>query len=244
MDGRMQIDNASKEDVAMLDLLIFKLEENMDSMGVKFFSYTKSKTKISNIMPSSSDEDYSYYDDDDDTMGDPTLSLLEPGLVTRVKLKFHSKADFSDRFSFDRPDIIDDGIYIGSFLNIEWDHITNMISIFIGHDMYDKKTKNNYLERVGGGDSFRCSFDFKLKYRHDIKLIKTRLGIMYAKIIVDKKAQEENHARAQLAKNATTAFPDLLDPVLLGGSLYEERNTRRILSKRRNGAKDRNSSSS
>jgi hypothetical protein len=236
----MLIDRTDNEDLSMLDLLVSKLEENMDSKGIGFFDADKDETSIDDIVDHDGESRRRGFLDDDYMGRNP--NRMEPRPVKRIKLVFNSKADFSTRHVFDRHEITDDGIYTASFLHITWDYITGVFAIYTGVDTYEKDTssKQNIQKKAYRSDS-RCvhvSLDFGLKYRRDIQLIKVRLGKLYSKLVIDRKTGEERQARKDLTEAAIAAFPDLIDPLILGGSLNEKRNDRGILIEGRSSSED------
>ena len=232
----MLIDKTGAEDISILDLLVSKLEESMNLKSIKFFDYTRHEVEISDIA--TNDEDSyrrrPFNDEEDDS------EVFKPRPIKRVKIWFDSKADFGDRYSMDRREIVDDGIYTGSFLHIEWDYITNLFQIYIGTNQYEKDSSTKSQKKAYRSDCISSSIclDFGLKYRREIRLIKVRLGKLYSGLIRDKQAEREAFARKDFTAAAVSAFPDLLDPLILGGSLNEERNDRRVLGEGRGSSED------
>lgn len=179
----------------MLDLLVSKLEENMATKGIRVFDAEKDELTVDAIV---SDED----DFCSRELGGYIVdSKLEFKPVKRIKLMFNSKADFRDKYAFERKDIADDGIYTASFLHITWDYVTCAFFLYIGTDLYEKdlQSKNNTQKRAYKSDTqcISINLNFGLKYRRDIQLIKIRLGKLYSKLIIDRKTEKETWARKQ-----------------------------------------------
>jgi hypothetical protein len=131
-------------------------------------------------------------------------------------------------FSTEDLEIINDDTSIGSFLHIEWDYITNVFQITIGTNQYEKDVNSLRQKRTyKRTDCVRSSIglNFGLKYRREISSIKVRLGKLYANLVRDKQAEQNAHARKNFTDTAVSAFPDLLDPLILGSSLNEKRDS-------------------
>lgn len=236
----MLIDRTTVEDISTLDLLVSKLEECMGFKGIKFFDYICNEVEIDEIATSDDQSRRRMFDD-----YEPNTKEFKPRPIKRVKILFDSKADFRDRYSIDRQEIVDDGIYVGSFLHIEWDYITNMFQIYVGANTYEKESNTKSQKKVYRSDctSADICLDFGLKYRREIRLIKVRLGKLYSRLIRDRAAEREAFIRKGFTAAAVSAFPDLLDPLILGGSLNEERNDRRISGEGRSDQQDPSASS-
>jgi hypothetical protein len=233
----MLIDRTTIEDISTLDLLVSKLEEYMNFKGIKFFDYARNEVEIDEIATFDGHHSRRSPFDDDYVVN---TKEFKPRPIKRVKILFDSKADFHDRYSMDRQEIVDDGTYIGSFLHIEWDYITNMFQIYIGANTYEKESNSKNQKKVYRSDctSANICLDFGLKYRREIRLIKVRLGKLYSRLIRDRAAEREAFIRKGFTAAAVSAFPDLLDPLILGGSLNEERNDRGISGEGRSGSED------
>lgn len=211
----MSIKRATQEDLALLDLLVSKLEERMDSDGIKFFNYELHEADISDIGSERNDLFDSYED--------PSLKYKELTRkpVKRVEIQFNSKADFRDRWSLERSSFPDDGIYAASLLGITWDYYTNVFSIYVGTQSYEKevdkhKSGQNTTIRASHTDSSHTNIDFGFKNRREIISIKVRLGKLYSKLKSDRLTEEENMARKKLLDTAMQAFPDIIDSLILG----------------------------
>ena len=233
----MLIKRTNVEDISILDLLVSKLEECMDLKSIKFFEYSCNTVDIGDITRY--DEDDRRYERCGDYESDPKENL-GPRPVKRVKILFDSKAHFFDHNYMDSRELPDDGVYTSSLLNIEWDYVTSVFHILIGANTYERELNSKNQRKVYGGERTTSDIymDFDLKYRHEIRLIKVRLGRLYSKLIRDKAAEREAVIRKKFTAAAVSAFPDLLDPLILGGSLNEERNRGRILSEGRDDQQD------
>lgn len=232
----MLIDRTTVEDLSMLDLLVSKLEESMNLRGIKFFDYEKSQVEIANLSNEYDSDPFSSPLDEE-----VELKMLGPRPIKRIKLKFNSKADFHDRYSMNGRDTLDDGIYTASFLHIEWDYVTSLFNVYVGTNSYEKENNSIIKQRRmfhSNSTGSTVNLDFRFKYRREIQLIKIRLGKLYSKLVRDKKAEEERFARKNITEAAVGAFPDLLDPLILGGSLNEERNSARVPGERGSDSKD------
>ena len=109
----MFINRTNQEDLTMLRLFVDKLEELMTDKGIKYFYYVVSSYELEDLwvdseydMPSRSPEE--------------ERPEARVGPIKRVKLQFHSKGLFSNRFQLDELTPPDDGTYTASALNIEW----------------------------------------------------------------------------------------------------------------------------
>ena len=232
--NKMLIDRTTVEDISTLDLLVSKLEECMNLRGIEFFNYIRNEVNINEITTFDGNSQESLFDDE------PNTKEFKPRSIKRVKILFDSKADFHECYSIDKREIVDDGIYTGSFLHIEWDYITNIFQIYIGANTYEKESNSKNQKKVYRNDyiSANIGLNFGLKYRREIRLIKVRLGKLYFSLIRDKAAEREAFIRKDFTAAAVSAFPDLLDPLILGGSLNEKRNDRGISGKGRSDQQD------
>lgn len=224
----MLIKRTNLEDLTILRLLVDKLEEQFVESGIDFFNYDVSHEEIEFV---NSDPEWGISKrpewgiskrNEEDARHESRV-----GPVKRVTIKFHSKADFPDRYSFDERNILDDGNYIAATLNITWDYFTSCFSIRVGTVTYEKELNaQSILKGINRMDHHvaNMTFDFKDKNRCEIKLIKIRLGKLYSKLVVDKKSKEERYFRKQLTDIALEAFPDLIDSLILGVASDEKGN--------------------
>jgi hypothetical protein len=211
----MFINRTNTEDLTMLRLFVDKLEEQMSEKGIKFFDYGVSVEELGSIV---SDPDWVI----DKT---PTVKPIEGkvGPIKRIVLRYHSKGLFYNKHSFDGPPALDDGIYTASTLSVEWDHFTNLFTIYVGNELYEKELvkqgQTPTLKRMSRSNSRHAhiSLDFRFENRREIQLIKVRLSKLYAKLKRDKLLEQESFNRKQLTDIALEAFPDLLDSLILGG---------------------------
>lgn len=216
----MLIDRPTHEDLSMLNLLISKLEDSLDKFGIQYFEYERSEMDIERIFREHSGLNDDYYDYQDNEK-----PLFKPRPVKRVELHFNSKRYFTNYWDMNEEEIDDNGEYVASFLKIEWDHITNIFTVCLGTIDFEKDSNNSkYLRRTNTSES-KMVIDFSSEYRREIISIKKRLGKLYSKLIRDKKVERERRTRKNFTDSATKAFPDLLDPLILGGFFNEKRDS-------------------
>jgi len=233
----MRIEKITSEDVSMLDLLTSKLEENLAIYGTDFFRNKVTHAHISSLYDEESEERLGSRNRPafSDWSNDPP----QLGAVKRVQIQFDSKADFYDRYDMSSCSIPDNGQYLSSFLQIEWDYITGVFYIYIGTHEYEKDTSSVNIKKVYRSEqkNSHVFLNFDSQYRSDIQRIKIRLGKLYFSLFKNNDDKREAFARKSFTDAAVSAFPDILDPLILGGSLSEERNDRAVSSKRRNDSK-------
>ncbi len=212
------ITKPTQEDLVLLDLLVHKLEENHFRYGKEFFDHSVEESTINYITEGNEERcrnegvDYSNC----------------PNEVKRVKLMFHSKADFkSGRTLFDNsnPIVSQDDTLVASYLDIEWDYITGVFHVRVGLQEYEHdKNNNNVTKRMMRKSNYDDDdpvssytyIDFGFQYRREIQMIKVRLARLYKNIKRDKYEEEQAKFRRHLNSAANHAFPDLLDPLILG----------------------------
>lgn len=224
------------EDLSMLDLLVSKLEENMKLYGINFFRNAREESSISRVYENSHENE--------DFNRSGSFEMIDESCIARplmrAKIMFDSKGDFANRFDMDLRTIADDGIFISSYLHIEWDYFTSVFEINIGTNEYEKEKNNLSQKRVyrSNTKSSVIEIDFGFEYRREIQLIKIRLGKLYSGLIRDTAAERDAFVRKGFTEAAMAAFPDILDPLILGGSLNEKRDDRGVSGEGRDSSKD------
>lgn len=207
----MKINNAQKEDLDLLKLLVSKLEECIQQYGVDFLINKSHESHISNL--------FSY-----DEAGYDTASLCAPNPIKRVEIRFSNKKYWGYHWFSDGKMLDDnDGQYQSPYLNICWDHFSSLFEIDMGIHEFTVDTTNPKKIRHVNTVGKQIAYNFGFNYRREIMGIKIRLGKMYAKLKHDKAAMEDQKNRKEFTDIANKTFPDLFDLLILGGITNEKR---------------------